>query len=158
MEQGYKNKNATSNALSESTIKDQFLTFEIDDEDYGVEIEYIKEIIKICPITKVPHAENYIKGIINLRGEIIPVIDVRERFLKQSKEYDDLTCIIVIEYKDYNMGLLVDAVKEVMFIKEGQLQLPPSASYSYYNKFIKNIGKIGEDIKLIIDLDRLLLE
>ncbi len=145
---------------SENTIANQYFTFAIEHEDYGVEIANVKEIITMCAITKVPHTDNYMKGIINLRGEIIPVIDVRERFMKPKKEYDGLTCIIVIEYKDYTMGLIVDRVEEVMFISEESLTVPPNDKYGYYNQFIKNIGRAKDDnkVKLILDLDRLLIQ
>ncbi len=149
-----------SSSVTESSIENQYLTFIIEDEEYGVEVANVKEIITMCSITKVPHTESYLKGIINLRGEIIPVIDVRERFLKPSKSYDGLTCIIVIEYKDYSMGLIVDKVEEVMFISGDSLTAPPNDKYSYYNQFIKNIGRAIDDnkIKLILDLDKLLIQ
>ncbi len=134
-------------------IKDQFLTFAVDKEIYGVEIDNIKEIIKVCNITKIPHTESYLKGIINLRGDIIPVIDVRLRFGKQEKEYDELTCIIVIEYQGNTVGFIVDEVKEVMFIYEKDLIAPPDAKHDFKNVFIKNIGKTNSGVKLIIDLD-----
>lgn len=142
------------------SIDNQYLTFVIENEAYGVEISNVKEIITMCAITKVPHTEEYLKGIINLRGEIIPVIDVRERFLKPSKEYDSLTCIIVVEYKDYILGLIVDRVLEVLFIEDEYLMVPPDDKYKYYNQFIKSIGKIGSDskVKMILDLGKLLVK
>ncbi len=136
--------------------KDQFLTFGVANEVYGVEIDYIKEIIKVCNITKVPHNKGYLKGIINLRGDIIPVLDVRARFLKEDKQYDDLTCIIVIEFKGDTIGLIVDEVKEVMFIYEKNITPPPSAKHNFSNRFIKNIGKTKSGVKLIIDLNNLI--
>lgn len=142
----------------EDTTKDQYLTFEIDNEDYGIEIANIKEIISICPITKVPHTPNYVKGIINLRGDIIIVIDVRKRFSKEERPYDELTCIVVIEYLQYSLGLIVDNVKEVMFIDESNVIPPPNAKLSYNNQFIKNIGRIDEKVKLLLDLDRFLAQ
>ena len=140
------------------TIKDQYLTFEIDNEDYGIGIANIKEIISVSPITKVPHTPDYVKGIINLRGDIIAVIDVRKRFLKEEKEYDELTCIVVIEYGEFSLGLIVDNVKEVLYIYEDSVVSPPSAKLNYANQFIKNIGKVGDEIKLILDLDKLLAQ
>ncbi len=152
--------NSRSGDVSDNGIENQYLTFVIEDEEYGVEIANVKEIITMCTITKVPHTDSYLKGIINLRGEIIPVIDVRGRFLKPVKDYDGLNCIIVIEYKDYSMGLIVDRVEEVMFISEESLIAPPSDRVSYYNQFIKNIGRARDDqkIKLILDLDKLLTQ
>lgn len=142
----------------DSFIKDQYLTFEIDKEDYGISIENIKEIISITAITEVPHTEDYIKGIINLRGDILPVIDIRRRFLKQERPYDELTCIVIVEYKSYVLGLIVDQVKEVFFINDKNIETPPNAKLKFENQFIKNIGRVDEDIKLILDIDRLLIE
>ncbi len=142
--------------VEEDTTKGQYLTFVIDDEDYGIEIANIKEIISICAITQVPKTPSYLEGIINLRGDIIPVIDVRKRFLKQPKEYDDLTCIVVIEYGQYSLGLIVDSVKEVMYIDDENVLPPPSAKLNYANEFIRNVGRAADGMKLLLDLDRLL--
>ncbi len=142
----------------EDTTKDKYLTFVIDVEEYGIEIANIKEIISVCPITKVPETPSYVEGIINLRGDIIPVIDVRKRFMKEPKEYDELTCIVVIEYGAYTLGLIVDNVREVMHIEEENILPPPSAKLNYYNQFIKNIGRVGDEIKFLMDLDRFLME
>jgi len=143
-------------ANAEDTTKDKFLTFIIDDEEYGVEIAKIREIISICKITQVPESPSYVEGIINLRGDIVPVIDVRKRFSKPWKEYDELTCIVVIEYTGYKIGLIVDSVNEVVYIHEENILPPPSSRINYYNQFIRNIGRVEEDVKLLLDLDRLL--
>ncbi len=140
------------------STKDQYLTFVIEDEEYGIEITNIKEIISICAITQVPGTESYIKGIINLRGDIIPVIDVRKRFGKPPVEYNDLTCIVVIEYKEYSLGLIVDNVEEVIYIDESNVLPPPNAKLNHYNQFIRNIGRVGDSIKLFLDLDKFLVQ
>lgn len=147
----------TSQSIEEIT-KDQYLTFVIDDEEYAIGIAYTKEIVNNLSITKVPQTPNYVEGIVSLRGDIIPVINVRKRFMKQDKPFDDQTCIVFVEYHGYQLGLIVDNVKEVMFIEEEFIVPPPSAKLSYYNQFIKNIGKIGDKIKLLLDLDRFLLQ
>ena len=90
--------------------KGRFLTFVVDEEFYGIEIQYITEIIGIQTITTIPELPEYLKGIINLRGKIIPVMDVRLRFRKQQRKYNDRTCIIVVEIKDITLGLIVDSV------------------------------------------------
>ncbi|MCL2617700.1 MAG: chemotaxis protein CheW [Defluviitaleaceae bacterium] len=141
---------------NEDTTKDKFLTFIIDDEEYGIEIAMIREIISICKITKVPESPSYVEGIINLRGDIVPVINVRNRFNKPWKEYDTLTCIVVIEYTNYKIGLIVDSVNEVAYIQEANILPPPSSKINYYNQFIRNIGRIDENVKLLLDLDKLL--
>jgi purine-binding chemotaxis protein CheW len=140
----------------EDTIKDKYLTFIIDGEDYGIDIAYVIEIISVSAITKVPETAEELKGIINLRGSIIPVIDVRIKFRKEEKEYDEFTCIIVVEYNEYTVGLIVDTVHEVLTIKEDAISAPPNAKLKYQNKFIKNIGKIGDKVQLLLDIDKFL--
>lgn len=147
---------AELNEEMNNELENQFLTFVIEGEDYGIGVENIKEIITVCDITKVPHTDDYLKGVINLRGEIIPVIDVRGKFHKTIKEYDKHTCIIVIEYEDYTLGLIVDRVKEVIFINNKNLVLPPKDRCDYYNEFVKSIGHFEGNIKLILDLNKLL--
>ena len=97
----------------EDTTKDRYLTFEIDNEEYGVDISNVIEIITMSAITWVPETPDFLKGVINLRGSIVPVIDARLRFKKPEKEYDSLTCIIVVEYENYTVGVIVDTVNEV---------------------------------------------
>lgn len=143
----------------EEATKDQYLTFEIDNEEYAISIAYIKEIINIDKvITKVPETPHYVDGIYSLRGDIISVINVRKRFMKPVKPFDELTCIVCVEYGGYLLGLIVDSVKEVLYIYEEDIIIPPSAKLSYSNQFIKNIGKVGEKVKLILDLERFLLQ
>ena len=145
-------------SFMEETTKDQYLTFEIDNEEYAVSIAYVKEIIMMKPITKVPDTPDYVEGIINVRGDIAPVINVRKRFMKETKAFDESSCIIFIDYKEYYFGLIADAVKEVMFIYEDAIVPPPSAKLSYHNQFVKSIGKAGAKVKLMLDLDRFLLQ
>ena len=142
----------------EETVKDQYLTFEIDNEEYAVSIAYVKEISVMVPITKVPETPDYVEGIINVRGDIAPVINVRKRFTKESRLFDESSCIIFVVYKEYYLGLIADSVKEVIFIYEDAIVPPPSARLNYHNQFVKNIGKVGAKVKLILDLDRLLLQ
>ena len=140
-------------------IKDQYLTFKIEDEDYGVEIARVKEIIKMRTIRKVPEMPMFIEGIINLRGDLIGVLDVRKRFGMVPKEYDEETCIIVIVHEDYGtLGMIVDAVQETATIPEGKISTPPSAKLNFSNQFIRNIGRVGDDVKLLLDLDRFLAQ
>lgn len=142
--------------VSEDTTKDRYLTFIIDGEDYGIDICHVIEIITVSAITWVPETSEELKGIINLRGSIIPVIDVRLKFKKEEKKYDELTCIIVIEYDKYTVGLIVDTVNEVLTIPESSISLPPNARLKYQNKFIKNIGKVDGKVQLLLDLDKFL--
>lgn len=147
------------NDLHEDTLRDQYLTFDIGGEDYGVEIAFVKEIIKMTPITKVPHMPNFIEGLANLRGDLIGVIDVRKRFGMPPKEYDDATCIIVIVYNEYTLGMIVDAVQETVNIESVNIAPPPSAKLNYINQFIRNMGKVSDDdVKLLIDIELFLAQ
>ncbi|MDW7675917.1 MAG: chemotaxis protein CheW [Bacillota bacterium] len=139
----------------EDTQKDKFLTFSLGSEFYGMEIKHVTEIIGLQPITEVPEVPDYVKGIINLRGKIIPVMDVRLRFKKPFREYNDRTCVIVIDIKDIAVGLIVDSVSEVLAIPEEEIVSPPEVSKSG-NKYIKGIGKVGSEVKLILDCNKLL--
>lgn len=140
----------------EDTQKDKFLTFTLGDEVYGIEIKYVTEIIGLQPITEVPELPDYIRGIINLRGKIIPVMDVRLRFKKVFREYNDRTCVIVIDIKDLSIGLIIDSVSEVLSIIEQNIVNPPEMGRGLQNKYIKGIGKVGDDVKLLLDCDKLL--
>ena len=112
----------------------------------------------MVPITRVPQTPSYVKGIINLRGEIIPSIDVRSRFHKEHRPYDHLTCIVVVVYQEYVLGMIVDSVKEVPYIAEHDILPPPNVKLNYYNQFIRNIGRLNERFILLMDLDRFLLD
>lgn len=139
----------------EDTQKGRFLTFALGNESYGIEIKYVTEIIGIQPITEVPELPEYIKGIINLRGKIIPVMDVRLRFKKPSKEYNDRTCVIVVDIDEVSIGLIVDNISEVITIQDSEIAAPPEVSKNG-NKYIKGIGKVGSDVKLLLDSNKLL--
>ncbi len=140
----------------EDTQKGKFLTFALGKEVYGIEIRYVTEIIGIQPITEVPEVPDYVKGIINLRGKIIPVIDVRLKFRKKTIEYNDRTCIIVIDIKNISVGLIVDNVAEVLAIPEEGIVPPPDAKTGFHNRYIKGIGKVGNDVKLLLECEKLL--
>jgi purine-binding chemotaxis protein CheW len=140
----------------EDTLQGRFLTFTLDKEIYGIAIRYVVEIIGIQSITVVPEVPQYIRGIINLRGKIIPVIDVRLKFGKAEAEYDDRTCIIVIEIGDVSVGLIVDNVEEVLTIEEQDIAAPPANRTGFENRYIMGIGKIGNNVQLLLDCEKLL--
>jgi len=144
----------------EDTQKDKYLIFSIGKEYYGIDIKYVIEIIGIEPITEVPELPNFIKGIINLRGKVIPVMDVRLKFKKKEKEYDDRTCIIVVEIENISIGLIIDRVIEVVSINEINISPPPriNSNKDNANKYIKGIGKIQNEVRLLIDCHKLLEE
>lgn len=146
--------------FEEDTQKDKYLIFSIGNEYYGIDIKYVIEIIGIEPITEVPELPDYIKGVINLRGKIIPVMDVRLKFKKEPKEYDDRTCIIVVDIEDISIGLIIDRVLEVVNIDEGNISPPPkiNSNKDNANRYIKGIGKVQNEVRLLIGCHKLLKE
>lgn len=144
--------------MEEDTQNGRYLTFSLEDESYGIEIRHVTEIIGIQTITKLPELPDYLKGIINLRGKIIPVMDIRLRFRKVPVEYSDRTCIIVIDIDDLSIGLIVDNVSEVLTIDEQNIVEPPQISKGVRNRYIKQIGKVNNNVALLIDCERLLTE
>jgi len=140
----------------EDTQKGKYLIFFIGNEEYGIEIRYVTEIIGIQSITPIPELPQYVKGVINLRGKIIPVMDVRLRFRKAEREYDERTCIIVIEIKDISIGLVIDRVSEVVDIADSEITPPPNVGSGFHHKYIQGIGKVENGVKLLLDCDKLL--
>lgn len=144
--------------VEEDTQKDRYLTFLIGDECYGFEIKHVTEIIGIQTITEIPELPEYVRGIINLRGKIIPVMDVRLRFKKEPLEYNDRTCVVVVDVKDISIGFIVDQVAEVLSIPEEDVVDPPQIQRGISNKYIRKIGKVGDAVKLLLDCEMLLSE
>ncbi len=145
-------------AEAEDTQRDKFLTFRLADEDYGIAIRHVTEIIGIQKITEVPDMPNFIKGVINLRGKVIPVMDVRARFRLASREYDERTCIVVVNVDDRATGLVVDRVNEVADIPGEQVEPAPSGGKGTSSSFILGLGKIGDSVKILLDVNRLLYQ
>lgn len=139
----------------EDTQKDQYLTFILDHENFGIEIKYVTEIIGIQKVTAVPEMPDFIRGIVNLRGKIIPVMDVRIRFKKPFREYMDRTCIIVIDVNELCLGLIVDSVAEVISIPASEIVTPPDLN-KRGNRYVMGIGKVGSEVKLLLDCEKLL--
>lgn len=146
------------NVQQEDTQKGKFLTFQLDKEVFGIEIKYVTEIIGIQPVTFVPEVPDYVKGIINLRGQIIPVIDMRLKFKKEPIDYDDRTCVIVVEIGTIYIGLIVDCVSEVINIGDDNIVPPPSYKTGFQNRYIKGIGKVGNEVKLLLDCQKIISE
>lgn len=151
------NLNDALECLEEDTQKNKFLTFCLGDEHYGVDIMYVTEIVGIQPITEMPDLPMSMRGIINLRGKIIPVMDARVKFKKEVMAYNDRTCIIVINVLSLMIGIIVDAVSEVMTIDDGQIVPPPIIATTGAN-YIKGIGKSNDQVTLILDCKKLLNE
>lgn len=142
----------------EDTQQGRYLTFALGAEIFGIEIRFVTEIVGIQPVTPVPEAPDYMKGIINLRGKIIPVIDIRLKFKKEPREYNDRTCIIVTDIDDSAVGLIVDNVAEVLMIGEENISQPPDKKAGLQNRYLAGIGKVGADVKLLLSCEKLFLE
>ena len=138
-----------------SKIDDLYMVFVINNQKYALSSKYITEIIEILPITKVPFLPEYMKGIINLRSTIIPVMDARMRFGMEPIEYSERTCIIIIENEANKIGLIVDAVNEVLTIPPKQIMEPTKEKNDLKESFVNGISQINNDIQLILDCDSL---
>jgi purine-binding chemotaxis protein CheW len=135
--------------------KDMFMTFVVGKETYGIEISHIIEIIGMQQYTEVPEMPDYIKGIINLRGNIIPLMDVRLRFHMEPRPYDDRTCVIVTVVDTVLVGLIVDSVSEVITLPEESISSLQGLAGTQGNRFVRNVGKAASGIVLIVDPDKL---
>jgi len=144
--------------VEEDTTKNKFLLFKIGDEEFGIDIACVKEIINMVSITQVPSTPSFVKGIINLRGDIIPIIEIRTRFMMEEKPHDDLTCIVVIDHEGDSIGLVVDEVHEVKYIHEEHINPPPSAKLTYSNQFVKNLGRADDRVFLLVEATKLLYD
>lgn len=142
----------------EDTQINKYLTFGIEKDEFGIEIKFVREIIGMHPISDIPEMPDFIRGIINLRGQIIPIMDMRSRFKKITKDYNDRTCIVVVEIQDFLLGLVVDKVLEVINITEQDLVLTPEYKGGPRNDYIKRIAKVEGSVKLILDCEKLLKE
>lgn len=138
--------------------KGMYMTFKSGNEYYGLGIQYVNEIIQFQAITMIPETEEYIKGLINLRGKIIPVIDISLRFKQKPFEYNDRTCIIVINVQSTVVGLIVEQIAESVEIKEADILPPPTIGRSgkLQNKYVYGIAKVGDSVKLLLDPDKLI--
>ena len=142
-----------SNIVVEDVMKGKYLTFLVGDVAYGIEISYVVEIISVQEITLVPHTHVYVKGIINLRGTVVPVIDMGMRFGQGEVVYTEKTCIIVLSMDEMSVGILVDGVQDVADIEDDNIQEPPTTTGSAVkNFFIKAVGIYGGEVKQLIDV------
>ncbi len=142
----------------EEIPKEQYMTFACGEEIFGISIKYVNEIIGLQQITHIPDTEDFIIGLINLRGKIIPVIDVRIRFGMEPLEYNDRTSVIVIDVKSTVIGLIVDRIEGVAEFAENEITPPPSVSdlESQARKYVFGIGKSSDEVKLLLDPDKLI--
>jgi purine-binding chemotaxis protein CheW len=141
---------------NEDTQADKYLFFKIGKESYGIGIRHVIEIIELQTISLVPDMPSYVKGVINLRGKVIPVVDLRLRFGIEERQYDDRTCIVVTEIERILIGLIVDTVEEVMEIPESGIEPPPKfKTASGKDRYILGMGKVGDQVKILIDIEKI---
>ena len=143
-----------------SYLEGKYLTFNLDKEEYGIGILKIKEIIGMLPITAVPQTPEYVKGVINLRGKVIPVLDLRLRFEMKKIEYTERTCIIVVEIEGQAgtvlIGVVVDSVSEVLNIKGEEIEATPTFGAKLNTEYILGMAKKEGSVKILLDIDRVL--
>ena len=147
-----------SELVEEDTQKGKFMVFQTGKESYGISISYVNEIVGMQPITAIPEVEDYIKGLINLRGRIIPVIDVRIRFKMEPVEYTDRTCIMIINVKSTTIGLIIEKIAEVDTIMDEDIVPPPSLTQreNEQSKYVYGLARNGDRVKLLLDPEKLI--
>jgi purine-binding chemotaxis protein CheW len=149
-----------SESVAPAGKEGKYLTFSLDNEQYGIGILKIKEIIGMIPITPVPRTPEYVKGVVNLRGKVIPVIDLRQRFSMGAVDTTDRTCIIVVEVESQSgtvlMGILVDSVSEVLNIKEDEIEDTPTFGTQVETDYILGMAKMDGGVKILLDIDSVL--
>jgi len=138
----------------------KYLTFALGAEEYGVEILKVREIIGYMDITAVPQTPHYVKGVVNLRGQVIPVVDLRAKFGMEITEVTDETCIIVVEIthagRKLSTGIVVDRVREVLDIQSEAIEEPPAFGAGVSTDFILGMGKVADAVKILLDIDKVL--
>jgi purine-binding chemotaxis protein CheW len=153
----------TESAVESTGLKNlagKYLTFNLAAEEYGLEILKVQEIIGIMSVTRVPRTPEFVRGVINLRGKIIPVVDLRLKFDLEAKEDTEKTCIIVVQVaradQQVTMGIIVDEVSEVLDITAGQIEPPPEFGNAVEADFILGMGKVEQKVVMLLDVDKVL--
>jgi len=134
---------------------DQIITFRIEDEEYGLEILKVKEVIRIKEITRLPKAPSFVKGVINLRGDVIPIIDLRDKFGLSQREYSEMTRVIVAEVDNKSIGMVVDSVSHVIRISSDQIDPSPLIS-GLASEYVRGVVKLGERLIVLLNIDKIL--
>lgn len=143
--------------VNEDSMEGRFLTFVVENELFGIEIRYVTEIVSLPEIIEMPEMPDYIKGIINLRGKIIPLMCVRTRFLKEKQDYDDRTCVIVVDFEGMLTGLIVDSVSEVLTLLDENIEEAPQSSLGIDNSYVDYIGKTDSGVVMLLNFKKLLM-
>ena len=136
----------------------QLVSFNIGDEEFGVDILQVQEINRMLEVTRVPNAPEYVDGVINLRGKVIPIIDLRRRFGMQRKVHDKHTRIVVVELSGKVVGFVVDAVKEVLRIPRSVTEPPPSIAGSVNEEYITGVGKLDDRLLILLDIGKIVFD
>ena len=153
--------NAIDQAIRTTTLATgKYLTFSLSSEEYGIGILKVKEIIGMMPVTAVPQTPGFVKGVINLRGKVIPVVDLRTKFDMEAIPSDDRTCIIVVEIDAASttllIGIVVDSVSEVLNIREDEIEEPPGLGNQTDTQYILGMAKMDTGVKILLNIDRVL--
>ena len=136
----------------------QLISFEVGNEEYGLDILGVKEVIRIREITRLPKAPSFVKGIINLRGDVIPISDLRDKFGLENQEYTDMTRVIVVDVDEKLVGMVVDAASQVVRIPADQIEPPPPIAGGLSTEYIRGVGKLDERLVILLNIDRILTQ
>lgn len=136
----------------------QFLTFVLDGEEYGIQILKVQEIKGLPSITPIPHTPSFVKGVMNLRGTVVPVVDMREKFALPRRDYDQFTVTVVVTVGSRVVGLIVDAVSDVLSIDEAEIAPTPELGGGIDTSFMTGLAKAGEKLVLLLDIDKVVSE
>jgi purine-binding chemotaxis protein CheW len=134
----------------------QLISFMVGEEEYGLDILRVKEVIRIREITRLPQAPSFVKGIINLRGDVIPIIDLRDKFGLEHREYTAMTRVIVVDVDGKLVGMVVDAASQVVRIPADQIEPPPPIAGGLSVEYIRGVGKLDERLIILLQIDRIL--
>ncbi len=134
----------------------QLISFSVDGEEYGLDILRVKEVIRAAEVTRLPRAPAFVKGIINLRGDVVPIIDLREKFSYESAEYTDSTRVIVVDVDGRLVGMIVDEASQVLRIPDSQIEPPPPIVGGLPSHYIKGVGKLEDRLIILLNIDKIL--
>ncbi|MCD6119114.1 purine-binding chemotaxis protein CheW [bacterium] len=159
-EEALRTSEAVEGTHKAGSLAGKYLTFVLGGETYGLEILKVQEIIGLMDVTEVPQTPDFVRGVVNLRGKVIPVVDMHRKFGLTETDDTELTCIIVVQVVRESgaivMGVIVDEVSEVLDIEGSQIEPPPSFGASVDTSFILGMGKVGDTVMMLLDLDRVL--
>ncbi len=136
----------------------QWVTFRLEEEIYGVNVMQVQEVLRMTDIAPVPGAPSYVLGIINLRGNVVTVMDTRSRFALPPHEADDATRIVIIEAEDQVVGIMVDSVAEVVYLKQSDIEIAPNVGNEESSRYIQGVANRDDGLLILVDLDKLLTD